>query len=178
MPRAIVWAMNLKSYGRRRPLSRQPVVQRTARGQLRTNLTKGSTMNETLDGKWSYRSFRHEPIVLKDGQVQGNPELATPWSPPGGVLEVTTGELGEVMGALTFAPGVALKVWGKIIPATDKCPASVELTGEGHSSVNKIKGFFNPGSDHVVGTIMCVANDMLKQPNGTLGPFVLFPMKA
>ena len=113
MPRAIVWAMNLKSYGRRRPLSRQPVVQRTARGQLRTNLTKGSTMNETLDGKWSYRSFRHEPIVLKDGQVQGNPELATPWSPPGGVLEVTTGELGEVMGALTFAPGGSPEGMGK-----------------------------------------------------------------
>ena len=135
-------------------------------------------MNETLNGKWSYRSFRHDPIVLKDGQVQGNPELATPWSPPGGVLEVTTGELGEVMGTLTF-PGAALKVSGKIIPATDKDPASVELTGEGgRASVNKIKGFFIPGSDHVVGTIMCVANDLSKQPNGTLGPFVLFPVKA
>lgn len=71
-----------------------------------------------------------------------------------------------------------MKVSGKIIPATNKCPASIELTGEGLSSVNKIKGFFIPGSDHVVGTIMCVANDLLKQPNGTLGPFVLFPMKA
>jgi len=134
-------------------------------------------MNEILNGKWSYRSFRHEPIVLKNGQVEGNPELATPWSPPG-VLEVATGETGEVMGTLTFAPDVALKVSGKIIPATDKCPASVELTGEGLTSVNKIKGFFIPGSDHVVGTIMCVANDLSKQRNGTVGPFVLFPMKA
>ena len=133
-------------------------------------------MNETLNGKWSYRSFRHDPIVLKDGQVQGNPELATPWSPPG-VLEVTTGATGEVIGTLTF-PGAVLKVTGKIIPATEKCPASVALTGEGLTSINKIKGFFIPGSDHVVGTIMCVANDLLKQANGTLGPFVLFPMKA
>ena len=61
-------------------------------------------MNETLNGKWSYRSFRHEPIVLKDGQVDGKPELAIPWSPPG-VLEVVTGETGEVMGTLTFGQG-------------------------------------------------------------------------
>ena len=134
-------------------------------------------MNATLNGKWSYRSFRHEPIVLKDGQVEGNPELAKPWSPPG-VLDVATGETGEVMGTLTFGPGIALKVSGKIIPATDKDPAAVDLTGEGLTSVNKIKGFFIPGSDHVVGTIMCVANDLLKQPNGTVGPFVLFPIKA
>ena len=136
-------------------------------------------MNATLNGKWSYRSFRHEPIVVKDGQVQGNPELAAPWSPPG-VLEVITGETGEVTGTLTFesAPGLVLKVSGKIVPGTDKRPASVELTGEAGPSVNKIKGFFIPESDHVVGTIMSVANDPLKQPNGTLGPFVLVPIKA
>ena len=127
-------------------------------------------MNATLNGKWHYRSFRHEPIVVKDGQVQGNSELATPWSPLG-VLDVTTSEAGEVTGKLTFAaaPGLVLKVSGKITFATDKCPASVELTGEAGPSVNKIKGFFIPESDHVVGTIMSVANDPLKQPNGTLG---------
>ena len=136
-------------------------------------------MNATLNGKWHYRSFRHEPIVVKDGQVQGNPELAMPWSPPG-VLEAITNEVGEVTGELTFAlaPGLVLKVSGKIVPATDKHPASVELTGEAGPSVNKIKGFFIPESDHVVGTIMSVANDLLKQPNGTLGPFVLVPLKA
>ena len=78
-------------------------------------------MNATLNGKWHYRSFRHEPIVVKDGQVQGNPELAMPWSPPG-VLEATTNEVGEVTGELTFAlaPGLVLNVSGKIVPATDK----------------------------------------------------------
>lgn len=55
-------------------------------------------MNDTLNGKWSYRSFGHDPIMLKDGQVQGNLELATPLSPPG-VLEVTRGKTGEVMGS-------------------------------------------------------------------------------
>ena len=133
-------------------------------------------MNETLNGKWSYRSFRHDPIVMKNGRVEGTPELATPWSPLG-VLDATTSETGEVTGTLSFE-GIALKVTGNITQATDKCPAFVELMGEGHSSVNKIKGFFVPGSDHVVGTIMALAKDLLGQPNGTLGPFVLFPKKA
>lgn len=134
-------------------------------------------MNETLKGKWSYRSFRHDPIVMKDGKVDGNPQLATPWAPPG-ELDVDTDQQGEVTGTLTFAPGVALKVTGNITPAADKVPAFVELTGEGLSSVNKIKGFFIPGSDHVVGTVLCMANDLAKQPVGTVGPFVLFPAKA
>jgi hypothetical protein len=146
-------------------------------GRFQANSTKGSIMNATLNGKWSYLSFRHEPIVLKDGQVQGNPELATAWSPPG-VLEVVTGEKGEVTGTLTFNPKAVLKVTGKVGPAAGRNPVSVELMGEGGGSVNRIKGFFIPGSDHVVGTIMAVVKDPLGQPNGTLGPFVLFPMKA
>ena len=108
---------------------------------------------------------------------EGGANLAVPWSPPG-VLEATTDADGEVRGTLTFAPGVALKVSGRIVPATEHCPASVELTGEGLSSVNRIKGYFIPGSDHVVGTIRCVANDLLKQPDGTSGPFVLFPIRT
>jgi hypothetical protein len=134
-------------------------------------------MNETMKGKWAYRSFRHEPIALKNGQVEGNPELAIPWSPPG-ILDVNTGDSGDVRGTLSFATGVVLDVSGKIKASSDKCPASVELIGEGFYSVNKIKGFFIPGSDHVVGTIMCLTNDLLRLPNGTLGPFVLFPLKA
>jgi hypothetical protein len=132
-------------------------------------------MNETLKGKWTYRSFRHDPIIVKDGHVEGNPELATPWSPPG-VLEVDTSEAGEVTGKLTFTKEVVLDIKGHIIPATDKAPASVELTGELHSSVNKLKGFFIPGSDHIVGTILSIADDIGKQPVGTAGPFVLFPI--
>jgi len=135
-------------------------------------------MHQAITGKWSYRSFRHDPIVVKDGRVVGKPDLATPWSPPDGVLEVSTGEMGEVMGTLTFSPKAVLKISGRIIPATDKCPAGVELIGAVGSSVNRIKGFFIPGSDHIVGTILCEANDPGQQPNGTLGPFVLFPIKA
>lgn len=134
-------------------------------------------MNETLKGKWSYRSFRHDPIVVKNGHVKGNPELAVPWSPPG-VLEVDTNEAGEVTGKLAFTKEVVLDIKGRVIPATDKAPAFIELTGEFHTSVNKIKGFFIPGSDHIVGTIVCMANDLGNQPVGTVGPFVLFPMEG
>jgi len=134
-------------------------------------------MNEILKGKWSYRSFRHDPIVVKDGQVEGDPALAIPWSPPG-VLEVDTNEAGEVTGKLTFAPEVVLDIKGCIIPATDITPTSVELTGVFHASINKITGVFIPGSDHIVGTILSMANDLGKQPVGTAGPFVLFPINV
>jgi hypothetical protein len=73
---------------------------------------------------------------------------------------------------------VALKLTGRITPGTDQLPPSVELTGEGLSAVYKIKGFFIPGSDHVVGTVLSLANDLGKQPVGTVGPFVLIPAKA
>lgn len=133
-------------------------------------------MNETLKSKWSYRSFRHDPIVVEEGQVKGSPELAVPWSPPG-VLEVDVNDAGEISGKLMFTPQVVLDIKGCIIPATDKTPRGIELTGVFKSSVNKIKGFFIPGSDHIVGTILSTANDLGKQPVGTVGPFVLVPMK-
>ena len=135
-------------------------------------------MNETLKGRWYYRSFRHDPILVKDGKVDGNPQLATPWAPLG-ELDASTNEAGEVTGRLTFTPpGVALKITGRMTPATDKLPASVELTGEMLPTVYKIKGFFIPGSDHIVGTVLSVANDLAKQPVGTVGSFVLYPAKS
>jgi hypothetical protein len=137
-----------------------------------------TTMNKTLNGKWSYRSFRHDPIVVKDGQVEGNPELASPWSPPG-ELHVETGDNGEVSGILIFVPGrVELKVVGSITPATEKLPASVELTATFQSNINKIKGIFLEGTDNVVGTVIVLAGDLAGAPNGTAGPFILFPIRA
>ena len=128
----------------------------------------------TLNGRWAYRSFRHAPIVIVDGQVDGTPELALPWSPPG-VLQATTDAEGRVTGTLTFGPGIALKVDGQVHPATDKMPPSVELIGAGMTSVNRIKGYFVPDSDHVVGTIERIENrrllivEILEQPHGAHG---------
>lgn len=132
-------------------------------------------MNVALSGQYAYRSFRHDPIVVEDGQVVGEPELATPWSPPG-VLEVVTDAAGAVTGTLRFGERLALAITGAIVPGFQGQPPSVELIGAAGSSVNKIKGYFIPDSDHVVGTIMALANDPLGKPNGTLGPFVLVPL--
>ena len=68
-------------------------------------------MNATLNGKWSYRSFPHVLIVLRNGQTDGDPELAALWSPLG-KLEVTTGETDERAETLRFASAIALKAWG------------------------------------------------------------------
>lgn len=133
-------------------------------------------MNTSLNGNWYYRSFRHDPIVVDKGKVVGEPELAVPWAPLGVLLASTSAD-GTVSGTLTFAPGVVLEVSGAIVPATETCLASVTLIGRGLGSVNRIKGFFMPESGHVVGTILCTANDLLKRPNGTAGPFVLMPIK-
>jgi hypothetical protein len=133
-------------------------------------------MNTSLNGSWSYRSFRHDPIVVDKGEVVGEPELATNWAPKGVLLACTSAD-GTVSGTLTFAPGVVLEVSGAIVPATDTCLASVTLIGKGLGSVNRIKGFFIPESGNVVGTILCTEHDLLKRPNGTAGPFVLTPVQ-
>jgi hypothetical protein len=94
------------------------------------------------------------------------------------VLEVDTSSAGEITGKLTFSQEVVLDIKGRIIPGNDKTLASIELIGEFRDSVTKAKGFFIPDSDHIVGTILSIKNDMVKQPVGTVGPFVLFPVKA
>jgi hypothetical protein len=126
-----------------------------------------------LNGKWAYCSFRADPVVVEDGKVEGNPNLAMPWAPLG-KLDAETDTAGNVKGTLTFAPGVALAISGHITPATGPLPPSLEVTAEGLSAVYRIKGFFVAEGDHVVGTVLNVANDLGKQPVGTLGPFVLY----
>jgi len=129
-------------------------------------------MADLLKGKWSYRSFRNGPITVSDGKVSGAPELAVPWAPPG-ELEVCTDGAGKVSGTLTFRPGIALTITGSITPATGQSPAEVDLTGEGLSAVYRLRGWFISGNGPIVGTVVCMANDLAKQPVGTAGPFVL-----
>jgi hypothetical protein len=130
-----------------------------------------------LTGKFLYQSFRDEPITVKDGVVVGLPALAQPWAPVGTLDVITDTVIGDVVGTLTFRPGIALKVSGKISPASAQLPASVELKGEGHGAIYQIKGWLVPDDDHVVGSVLCLAGDLAGQPSGTVGPFVLFPTK-
>src|SRR4051795_17976 len=109
-------------------------------------------MNETLLGKWTHRSFRHDPIVIKDGKVEGTPQLAIPWAPAGAV-EVTTDAAGKLSGKMTFAPGVVLELTGSFLPAGDKTPATLEVSGSGPVpgtpliAVYNMKGYLLSGSD-------------------------------
>jgi hypothetical protein len=130
-----------------------------------------------LTGQYLYQSFRNGPIVVDDGEVVGLSILAQPWAPVG-TLDVKTDTVeGDVFGTLTFRPGIALKVTGKISPATPQLPASLELMGEGHGAIYQIKGWLVSDDNHVVGSVLCLAGDLAGQPNGTVGPFVLFRAK-
>jgi len=92
------------------------------------------------------------------------------------VLEVTTDQSGRITGTLTFGPGVARTITGSVTPAAGKLPEGIELSGEGPSALDNLRGFFLAGSDHVVGTVVAIRNDLGKQPAGTSGPFVTFPL--
>jgi hypothetical protein len=131
-----------------------------------------------LNGKWLYRSFRK-------GSDDTPTQIAIPWAPRG-ALEVTTDGSGRVTGTLEFGPTVKLTITGNLTPAFPANPANripagpegVALTGEGAGSVYKIRGFFIPDSDHVVGTVVAEKGDLAKQADGTSGPFVLVPSRS
>lgn len=131
-------------------------------------------MNNLLSGEWTYRSFRHDPILIENGKVEGAPQLSLPWAPPG-LLKAGTNEAGAVTGTLRFSPQAVLSVTGQVTAATPLVPTALELTAEGLGAVYRIKGFFLPDSDHIVGTVVCLANDLAEQPVGTAGAFALFP---
>jgi hypothetical protein len=139
-----------------------------------TLLDKRLTM-ANLHGTWIYQSFRPD---------DGTPSLVT-WAPTG-ELSVTTDATGKVDGELKFpsVPGLELTISGSITPAVPGnpprpgLPEGVELTGEGgRQSVNKLRGYFIAGSPGplIVGTIVAAKNDPAGRPDGTSGPFVLFP---
>jgi len=105
-------------------------------------------------------------------------------------LSVTTDATGKVDGTLTIPlpPGTAkpelvLAISGSITPAVPgqrPLPEGVKLTGKGGSdSGNELVGYFVPGgaSPVIVGTVYAVKNDPAGEPDGTSGPFVLFPAK-
>lgn len=133
----------------------------------------------SLDGMWFYRSF-----CPRSGSDDSPPQIAAPWAPQGRLDVTTDATTGKVTGTLKFAPGVELAISGSITPATGNLPEGIELTGEGLSSVNSIRGYFIPISTGpgcgpvVVGTVVAVRNDLAKQPVGTSGPFVLIPAPA
>jgi len=104
-------------------------------------------------------------------------------------LDVRTDGAGKVEGKLKFpaVPGLELTITGSITPPVaepTRLPEGVDLTGrvklrDGRESVNKLRGYFVDGgaTPVIVGTIWAVQNDPGGEPDGTSGPFVLFPAK-
>jgi len=133
----------------------------------------------TLNGKYHYRSF-----TAREGTAPSvKAEIAAPWTPPG-VLEVTTDGNGKVTGTLSFPPfsPVVFTVTGSVTAPSGDIPEGVLLKGEASSAVYDIRGFFlsDKGSDHIVGTVVAIQNDLgpSPRPNGTSGPFYLFPITS
>jgi hypothetical protein len=125
-----------------------------------------------FNGKFYYRSF-----CPRTGSADTRAQIAAPWTPPG-ELAVTTDEAGKVTGTLTFSPTAALKITGTVTPAVDKenLPEGIDLTGEGLTAVYRVRCYFVAGSTHITGSVLSIQNDVAKQPDGTSGPFVLFPV--
>jgi len=135
-----------------------------------------------LNGVWIYQSFR---------RFTGPPSPLVPWSPVG-KLSVTTDETGKVQGKLTMplppgapVPELVLTVSGSITPAAAgpmPMPEGVELTGkavsgDGIESANELRGYLVAGGNGpvIAGIVVAVRNDPAGEPDGTDGPFVLFP---
>jgi hypothetical protein len=101
------------------------------------------------------------------------------------MLSVTTDAKGKVAGKLTIplppgapVPELVMAISGRITPSVaGKLPEGIELTGTVGESVNDVRGYFIDGGPNplVVGTVTAVKKDPGKQPDGTRGPFVLFP---
>ena len=128
----------------------------------------------SLNGTWIYRSFRPNC---------GTPSLV-PWAPPS-KLSVTTDANGKVAGKLTIplppgapVPELVMAIGGRITPAVaGQIPEGIELTGTVGESVNDVRGYFIGGGPNplVVGTVTAVKEDPGGLPDGTSGPFALFP---
>jgi hypothetical protein len=136
-----------------------------------------------LNGTWIYQSLH---------PFSGPPSPVVPWSPRGKLI-VTTDAAGKVDGKLTLPlppgapmPELVLAISGLITPAVEgpplPLPEGVQLTGklkykDGRESVNELRGYFVAGgaSPVIVGTVWAVQNDPGGEPDGTNGPFVLFP---
>jgi hypothetical protein len=132
-----------------------------------------------LNGRWSYRSFC--PLAATD---KFPAQIAGPWTRVL-VMELAT-EGDKVSGSAAIGPGASLRINGSVTPAVLDAPGGRELLPEGvelvvdgvAGAVYNLRGFFTPGSDHIVGTVVAVSNDLGRQPVGTSGPFVLFPVRA
>ena len=134
-----------------------------------------------IQGKWYYQSFCQSAADVDRSksppEVKKPPLIAGPWTPPS-IMELVTDAVGNVTGTAKLGP-IDFKISGSVKPESDKIPEGIELevTVEKFAAVYKLRGFFLANSDHIVGTVVAISNDLGFQPDGTSGPFVLYPVK-
>ncbi len=135
-----------------------------------------------LQGKWNYQSFCSFAGVVDRSKtppdVKRPPLIAAPWTPPS-EMAFQTDPSAKVTGSAKLGQ-VEFKINGSITPATDGIPEGVELvvTVDAFATVYNLRGYFLADSDHIVGTVVAISNDLGDQPDGTTGPFVLYPVKS
>lgn len=135
-----------------------------------------------LQGKWNYWSFVSVPADVDRSKtppdVKRPPLIAGPWTPPS-VMEFVTDSAGNITGTAKLGP-YEFKIAGSIKRAVEGVPEGIELvvTVEKKSSVYNLQGYFLKDSDHIVGSVVAISNDLGFQPAGTSGPFVLYPVKS
>jgi hypothetical protein len=134
-----------------------------------------------LQGKYHYQSFcsfaadvdrtKTPPDVKRPSLIAG------PWT-PSSIMELATDPAGNVTGTAKLGP-VEFKISGSVKPASDRLPEGIELVVvvEKFAAVYNLRGYFLQDSDHIVGAVVSVSNDLAYQPIGTSGPFVLYPAK-
>ena len=146
-----------------------------------------------LQRKWNYQSFCSFDAVADRSAAPNAPPtvmrpalLTGPWTPPS-VMEFATDLAGKVTGSAELGP-LKFMIAGAITPAVDGIPdraanplpegIDLVVTVEKTGSVYNLRGFFLAGSNHIVGTVVAISNDLGLQPAGTSGPFVLYPVSA
>lgn len=145
----------------------------------------------SLQGKWNYQSFTS--LGAQFNREEGKPpevkvptQLSAAWTPPA-IMDFSTDDSGKVIGTANL-DGIQFKIVGASNPPDNSLPEGIQLlvtvdaafasavTGIAADSVYKLQGSFLKDSDHIVGTVVCVSNDLGFQPDGTSGAFVLYPV--
>ena len=138
-----------------------------------------------LQGKWNYQSFVSIPAIVDTSKPLPPNELraaliAAPWTKPS-VMDFVTDVFGNITGTAQLGP-LVFNITGSIKPAESDIPEGIELvvtvTVSSAISIYHLRGYFLQNSDHIVGSVVSISNDLGHQPVGTSGPFVLYPVKV
>ena len=144
---------------------------------------------KTLEGRWNYLSFAAKPAEIDRSHIvpkmKEPPNLCAEWTPPS-IMEFSTDDAGHVTGEASIGP-IQFSIEGSVLQPTDGNRGGIDLTVTVKSilarhlthndddSVYRMVGSFLPNSTYIVGSVLCLSNDLGFMPQGTSGPFVLYP---